>query len=820
MAPDDKHPALAPLTQQCNLSIAEVTAELAPIPYIGPLANSLAGVFQAIEKSRTNKKQWRLLQGRCVMVLRIAGSQVMNNRQMYYARMKEGVQKLEVTLTKIQNRAWHYNWMHEVTAFLKHVTISDEIEDLFSELDACLRRFGYVSEVAQAQWVTEFRPLQEQEASEFEQVRSELGKMGVKIHETGQKGDQILAKTERIVDALQQLLNDKSSVLQDQSNATADDYVDAQKIVRTILSVTHLRLPPKLLLGRQCILDARVPVKTGITCLGYPKRNLWKKYAERFLRIAALWYDFRSDYTLPFYGIGMEAFEGTNHFQLYMVSPLMKNYDAMTYLKQYRKNAGMKKNILGIITDAALGLQYLHNRHPPVVYSGMKGDNILITDSGGAVLGGFGLTNALEITESQRWMAPEMFVDEPVLETPCDIWGWAMAALEIISGSIPYYKHRQGMAVMLAVMRGPPKREDYPEFNTYAYRPEEMWDLLTRCWELDPAKRPIIDEVVAELRDIAKMQESDMGNVSVMVSPPVPTLNLTAIRQVFTLLLHHGCLDLTRQMSVNQDTAVLMNGGGFGDIWMCQLQDGARVAIKAWRAHMLGQCAHTALKHAAREIHTWSQMKHKNIHQLVGVMMFKEYYIGMVSEWMDNGNLHEYMLKHPQLDRYQMCAQVTSGLSYMHRCNVVHGDLKALNILVSPEGVAKLTDFGLSTVAEASLAFSETTGHRQGFSTRWAAPELLLDELPKSKQSDVYALGMTMLEIFSGSIPYSEYKKDFQVMLKVQEGILPLRPPQISDESRGDLLWHLLVNCWNRDSNKRPRAIEVYDYLNDLSAKN
>lgn len=44
------------------------------------------------------------------------------------------------------------------------------------------------------------------------------------------------------------------------------------------------------------------------------------------------------------------------------------------------------------ITDAALGLQYLHNRHPPVVHSGMRGDNVLITDSGGAILSGFGLT--------------------------------------------------------------------------------------------------------------------------------------------------------------------------------------------------------------------------------------------------------------------------------------------------------------------------------------------------------------------------------------------------------------------------------------------
>ncbi|KDN48923.1 hypothetical protein RSAG8_02276, partial [Rhizoctonia solani AG-8 WAC10335] len=221
----------------------------------------------------------------------------------------------------------------------------------------------------------------------------------------------------------------------------------------------------------------------------------------------------------------MEPLERTDHFQLYMVSPLMTNYDAISYLKQYRRNPGMKKNILRIITDAARGLQYLHNREPPVVHSGMRGDNILITDSGGAILGGFGLTKALENaeglppavmtgkTESQRWLAPEMFDDEPVLETPCDVWGWAMAALEIISGSIPYYKHKQALSVMFKITKGPPNREDYPEFNTYAYKPDEMWELLVKCWKANPipkfhAERPSMDEVVMRLKQIARIPEA------------------------------------------------------------------------------------------------------------------------------------------------------------------------------------------------------------------------------------------------------------------------------------------------------------------------
>lgn len=538
--PENEYRALASLAVQCTLSIAEVAAELAPVPYIGPLVKCLTAVFQAVEGSRANKEQWKLLQGRCVMVLRIAGAQVTNNGQQYYPRVSEGAQMLEETLNKIRDRVRHYNKMNEIMALLKYQIISDEIEGLFQDLDACLRIFSFEADVAQAQWIAEFRAVQKQEARDIEQVKTELGKIVLDIHEISQKEDQILETTGRMSDALQQVLDDKSSVLQDQSTTTVNDYVDAQQIVRTILSATNLRLPPKLLLGRQCILDAKVPIKTGITCdiytasflggekvakkvfrLGISDKEFVEKYAERFLRIAELWFNFRSDYTLPFYGIGMEAFERTDHFQLYMVSPLMKNFDAMTYLRQYRRNAGMKKNILRIITDAARGLQYLHNRHPPAVHSGMRGDNILITDSGGAILGGFGLTKALENvensglppavmtgkTESQRWMAPEMFNDEPILATPCDVWGWAMAALEIVGGSIPYHKHKQAMTVMTKVMMGPPSRTDHPEFNTYAYRPDEMWNLLVKCWAHNPSDRPDIDKVIVELTEIAKMPE-------------------------------------------------------------------------------------------------------------------------------------------------------------------------------------------------------------------------------------------------------------------------------------------------------------------------
>ncbi|CAE6487175.1 unnamed protein product [Rhizoctonia solani] len=201
-----------------------------------------------------------------------------------------------------------------------------------------------------------------------------------------------------------------------------------------------------------------------------------------------------------------------------------------------------------------------------------------------------------------------------------------------------------------------------------------------------------------------------------------------SVQGAFNFLVSRGCPDLSMRMDVNQQDAVIVNGGGFGNIWMAKLCDGNKVSIKTWRASTVDECDRKTLMRALREIHAWSQMKHQNIHQLVGVIMFKGSLIGMVSEWMENGNLREYMLKHPQLDRHQMCVQIANGLAYMHRCNTVHGDLKAMNVLVSPKGVAMLTDFGSSVMTEASLEYSVTN---TTLSVRWAAPEQL-DGSPKN----------------------------------------------------------------------------------------
>ncbi|CAE7078105.1 unnamed protein product [Rhizoctonia solani] len=361
-----------------------------------------------------------------------------------------------------------------------------------------------------------------------------------------------------------------------------------------------------------------------------------------------------------------------------------------------------------------------------------------------------------------------------------------------------------------------PFKEHTGPVMTVAFSPDGQY-IASGSGDCKVVIRKVLDDQYPAADDDAEprtintdMEASKRDGPGVDLQPRM-IISQASTQQIFDCLCHAGCIDLSSKMDTRQETAMIVSGGGFGDIWKGEMHTGVKVAIKAWRTYTLGPCEYKTLKRAARELHLWSRMDHPNIHRLQGVILFRDQYLGMVSEWMDNGNLHEYLLKHPEADRYQLCVHVTSGLEYMHSRGTVHGDLKALNVLVSSDGVARLSDFDFSIMSAASsLVFTATSNTRTG-SIRWVPPEMLSGETPqRTKQSDVYALGMTMLEIYTREVPYSDRQHDGAVVLAVMIGTLPTRPMQhIKDDERGNLVWKIMLDCWSRTPNDRPSAGQV-----------
>jgi len=191
----------------------------------------------------------------------------------------------------------------------------------------------------------------------------------------------------------------------------------------------------------------------------------------------------------------------------------------------------------------------------------------------------------------------------------------------------------------------------------------------------------------------------------------------------------------------------------------------------------------------------------------------------MISPWAEHGNALEYLEAHPTADRRKLLWQTSDALRFLHSGTsipqMIHGDIKAENILISETGDALLADFGLARLVDTIATITATTTNFGG-SARFMAPELLLPkpepsdrdkECGKTTRSDVFAFGCLMLQIFTGRRPYSHLTLESQVILAIIGGKKPNpRPPGREAVRRGfdEDLWALACKCWEFEHERRP----------------
>ncbi|KAG8695278.1 hypothetical protein FRC08_007921 [Ceratobasidium sp. 394] len=152
--------------------------------------------------------------------------------------------------------------------------------------------------------------------------------------------------------------------------------------------------------------------------------------------------------------------------------------------------------------------------------------------------------------------------------------------------------------------------------------------------------------------------------VNITSDTPLPAV----VRYLAT---HSSIADLTDELS--HFPAVSMHpvtSTALSDIYRATRSDGTRLAIKCLR-----QSDPKHAKHTARELNTWSKLKHPNILELHGGAVFQGC-LAMVSPWMPYGGVRSMIQKWPNTDRYKLCYQLASAVQYLHEENVVHGDIK------------------------------------------------------------------------------------------------------------------------------------------------
>ena len=136
------------------------------------------------------------------------------------------------------------------------------------------------------------------------------------------------------------------------------------------------------------------------------------------------------------------------------------------------------------------------------------------------------------------------------------------------------------------------------------------------------------------------------------------------------------------------------------------------------------------------------------------------------------------------------------------------------NILIDENRHACLADFGLLTFAAdpTNSTASTFTPSIRG-TTRWMSPELFADG-QSTKESDRYALGMVILEVLSGQVPFVG-ESDYIVILKVAQGE---RPKRLEGAWFTNDIWGILERCWAHKPQDRPSLEDVLRSLEEISA--
>ncbi|XP_066240647.1 ephrin type-A receptor 5 isoform X5 [Saccopteryx leptura] len=206
------------------------------------------------------------------------------------------------------------------------------------------------------------------------------------------------------------------------------------------------------------------------------------------------------------------------------------------------------------------------------------------------------------------------------------------------------------------------------------------------------------------------------------------------------------------------------------------------------------------------------QFDHPNIIHLEGVVT-KSKPVMIVTEYMENGSLDTFLKKNDGqftvIQLVGMLRGIAAGMKYLSDMGYVHRDLAARNILINSNLVCKVSDFGLSRVLEDDPEAAYTT--RGGkIPIRWTAPEAIAFRKFTSA-SDVWSYGIVMWEVVSyGERPYWEMTNQ-DVIKAVEEGY---RLPSPMDCPAA--LYQLMLDCWQKDRNSRPKFDEIVNMLDKL----
>ncbi|KAL0953762.1 hypothetical protein HGRIS_004951 [Hohenbuehelia grisea] len=295
--------------------------------------------------------------------------------------------------------------------------------------------------------------------------------------------------------------------------------------------------------------------------------------------------------------------------------------------------------------------------------------------------------------------------------------------------------------------------------------------------------------------------------------------------------------------------ACMDRGGGQAVLYLATLKtDGGEdqeVALRVYGERDVHFAA-AARKYLEAAFPRWSLVDHPNLAPILGVVVKKRFFLPpIVVPYYTRGTLWSHIVRQRKTslsqddisERLLWCLEIARAIEYLHTLDppIIHSDLRCANIFLDNDGHVRVSEYGLMATLPADAPEHIWAPRSAGHALyRWMAPESMTTKLSPNRvdpptgyslATDVWAFGMTVLEIFTARSPYAQdvtdkdgthpqAKGDIEVYKLIPAGVLPPLTGFLGDTPA---MRNLLLRCWSRNPKKRPSMSEVRRALERLN---
>jgi serine/threonine-protein kinase len=215
-----------------------------------------------------------------------------------------------------------------------------------------------------------------------------------------------------------------------------------------------------------------------------------------------------------------------------------------------------------------------------------------------------------------------------------------------------------------------------------------------------------------------------------------------------------------------------------------------------------------------------ARLGHNNIVQAIDVGSTADGFHYFVMEYVEGKTLYDFMQPPPvgegrtfgEREALDVMIQITDALVHAHERGLIHRDVKPKNILLTDEGVAKLTDLGLARDVDDKRAAETEAGKAYG-TPYYISPEQIRGEVDIDFRADIYSLGATFYHMVTGKPPF-DGETPTAVMHKHLKQ--PLTPPDHLNTSLSAGVGEIIEYCMAKNRDERYQSTS--DLLEDLKS--